>query len=202
MFHQKHTQMPGKGRTDRKSSASRMYPYSWPRPGAFFFFISACWPCWAASLRSTRSGCTARTPRWPCPRTRSRNTWACSKARCASPELGVEHRGPHDFLERADPGAGAARPPVSPARVPFGTLDHGRSARASRQRPAAHAATRTRIRHRGHHLVRVMWLEGHDVSPTTSISRSSSPRRSPIRGGHRPIVAYFVTKADLPRSAA
>src|ERR1700735_3753722 len=39
MFHQKHTQMPGKGRTDRNVVGQPLYPYFMARTGAFFFFI-------------------------------------------------------------------------------------------------------------------------------------------------------------------
>jgi ubiquinol-cytochrome c reductase cytochrome b subunit len=41
MFHQKHTQMPGKGRTDRNVIGAPMYPYFMAKTGAFFFFIFA-----------------------------------------------------------------------------------------------------------------------------------------------------------------
>jgi ubiquinol-cytochrome c reductase cytochrome b subunit len=39
MFHQKHTQMPGKGRTDHNVVGAPMYPYFMAKTGAFFFFI-------------------------------------------------------------------------------------------------------------------------------------------------------------------
>jgi len=39
MFHQKHTQMPGKGRTDTNVIGAPMYPYFMAKTGAFFFFI-------------------------------------------------------------------------------------------------------------------------------------------------------------------
>jgi ubiquinol-cytochrome c reductase cytochrome b subunit len=39
MFHQKHTQMPGKGRTDRNVVGQPLYPYFMAKTGAFFFFI-------------------------------------------------------------------------------------------------------------------------------------------------------------------
>jgi ubiquinol-cytochrome c reductase cytochrome b subunit len=38
MFHQKHTQMPGKGRTDRNVVGQPLYPYFMAKTGAFFFF--------------------------------------------------------------------------------------------------------------------------------------------------------------------
>jgi ubiquinol-cytochrome c reductase cytochrome b subunit len=38
MFHQKHTQMPGKGRTDQNVVGAPMYPYFMAKTGAFFFF--------------------------------------------------------------------------------------------------------------------------------------------------------------------
>jgi ubiquinol-cytochrome c reductase cytochrome b subunit len=41
MFHQKHTQMPGKGRTDRNVVGAPMYPYFMAKTGAFFFFTFA-----------------------------------------------------------------------------------------------------------------------------------------------------------------
>jgi ubiquinol-cytochrome c reductase cytochrome b subunit len=39
MFHQKHTQMPGKGHTDTNVVGAPMYPYFMAKTGAFFFFI-------------------------------------------------------------------------------------------------------------------------------------------------------------------
>ncbi len=41
MFHQKHTQMPGKARTDHNVVGGPMYPYFMAKTGAFFFFIFA-----------------------------------------------------------------------------------------------------------------------------------------------------------------
>jgi quinol---cytochrome-c reductase cytochrome b subunit len=39
MIHQKHTQMPGKGRTDANVVGQPMYPYFMVKTGAFFFFV-------------------------------------------------------------------------------------------------------------------------------------------------------------------
>ena len=39
MFYQKHTQMPGKGRTNDNVVGAPMYPYFMAKTGAFFFFI-------------------------------------------------------------------------------------------------------------------------------------------------------------------
>jgi len=41
MFHQKHTQMPGKGRTNANVIGAPMYPYFMVKTGAFFLFIFA-----------------------------------------------------------------------------------------------------------------------------------------------------------------
>ncbi len=41
MFHQKHTQMPGKGRTGRNVVGAPVYPYFMAKTGAFFFFVFA-----------------------------------------------------------------------------------------------------------------------------------------------------------------
>jgi ubiquinol-cytochrome c reductase cytochrome b subunit len=41
MFHQKHTQMPGKGRTDRNVVGTPVYPYFMAKTGAFFFLVFA-----------------------------------------------------------------------------------------------------------------------------------------------------------------
>jgi ubiquinol-cytochrome c reductase cytochrome b subunit len=41
MFHQKHTQMPGKGRTNQNVVGQPMYPYFMAKTGAFFFFTFA-----------------------------------------------------------------------------------------------------------------------------------------------------------------
>jgi ubiquinol-cytochrome c reductase cytochrome b subunit len=48
MFHQKHTQMPGKGRTNENVVGAPMYPYFMAKTGAFFFFVFA-----AIALAST-----------------------------------------------------------------------------------------------------------------------------------------------------
>jgi|CZKT01.1.fsa_nt_gi ubiquinol-cytochrome c reductase cytochrome b subunit len=48
MFHQKHTQMPGKGRTEHNVVGAPMYPYFMAKTGAFFFFTFA-----ALALAST-----------------------------------------------------------------------------------------------------------------------------------------------------
>jgi ubiquinol-cytochrome c reductase cytochrome b subunit len=42
MFHQKHTQMPGKGRTNTNVVGAPTYPYFMAKTGAFFFFVFAC----------------------------------------------------------------------------------------------------------------------------------------------------------------
>jgi ubiquinol-cytochrome c reductase cytochrome b subunit len=42
MFHQKHTQMPGEGRTDKNVVGAPTYPYFMAKTGAFFFFTFAC----------------------------------------------------------------------------------------------------------------------------------------------------------------
>ena len=39
MFHQKHTQMPGKGNTERNVNGQPFYPYFMAKGGAWFFFI-------------------------------------------------------------------------------------------------------------------------------------------------------------------
>src|ERR1039458_2003304 len=39
MFHQKHAQMPGKGRTDKNVVGQPLYPYFMAKTGAFFFFV-------------------------------------------------------------------------------------------------------------------------------------------------------------------
>src|SRR5207248_1355351 len=39
MFHQKHTQMPGKGHTNSNVVGAPMYPYFMAKTGAFFFFV-------------------------------------------------------------------------------------------------------------------------------------------------------------------
>ncbi|HUC58373.1 MAG TPA: ubiquinol-cytochrome c reductase cytochrome b subunit [Streptosporangiaceae bacterium] len=41
MFHQKHTQMPGKGHTNENVVGAPMYPYFMAKTGAFFFFTFA-----------------------------------------------------------------------------------------------------------------------------------------------------------------
>ena len=107
MFHQKHTQMPGKGRTDQNVVGAPLYPYFMAKTGAFFFFTFAAarWP--PPSPRSTRSGCTARTTRWRSRRAPSlTSTWASSRARCGSCPPGRWNVWGHTIrLERVRPRA-------------------------------------------------------------------------------------------------
>ena len=42
MFFQKHTQMPGKGRTNENVVGAPTYPYFMAKTGAFFFLSSPC----------------------------------------------------------------------------------------------------------------------------------------------------------------
>ena len=58
MFHQKHTQMPGKGRTERNVVGQPFYPYFMAKPAPGSSSSSPPWCCWPPSPRSTRSGCT------------------------------------------------------------------------------------------------------------------------------------------------
>ncbi len=86
MFHQKHTQMPGKGHTDANVVGQPMYPYFMVKTGAFFFFMFG-----ALALLSTFAQIN---PIWlygpynpvvDLGRARSpTSTWASWKARCAS----------------------------------------------------------------------------------------------------------------------
>jgi ubiquinol-cytochrome c reductase cytochrome b subunit len=51
MFHQKHTQMPGKGRTNTNVVGAPMYPYFIAKTGAFFFFVFAALTIAAAFIQ-------------------------------------------------------------------------------------------------------------------------------------------------------
>jgi len=85
MFHQKHTQMPAKGNTEKNVVGQPFFPYFLAKGGAWFFFIFAGLVLLATSPRSTRSGYTGRIRRWPSrPPPSPTSTWACWKARCAS----------------------------------------------------------------------------------------------------------------------
>ena len=141
MFHQKHTQMPGKGRTDKNVVGQPLYPYFMAKTGAFFFFTFGVLALLGSWPRSTRSGCTARTTRWRCPRAPSpTSTWACSRARCVSSPTGRGTSG-----GTRSPGMCSSRPwcrwdSCSPAAALWPFLERwitGDTARAPRQRPAA-----------------------------------------------------------------
>jgi Cytochrome b(N-terminal)/b6/petB len=85
MFHQKHTQMPAKGNTERNVVGQPLYPYLSPRAAPGSSSSSGCWCCWPPSPRSTRSGCTGPIRRWPSRLPPSpTSTWGCSRAPCGS----------------------------------------------------------------------------------------------------------------------
>ena len=68
----------------QRSGASRSTRTSSSRAPPGSSSSSARWPCWRRSRRSTRSGCTARTPRWRSPPPASpTGTSASWKGRCA-----------------------------------------------------------------------------------------------------------------------
>ena len=61
MWVQKHTQMPGKGRTNKNVVGAPFYPAFMAKAGAYFLFTFAVIARWRRSPRSTRSGCSAPT---------------------------------------------------------------------------------------------------------------------------------------------
>ena len=73
-------QGPHRAQRGRPAHSSRT---SWPRAAPGSSSSSAPWSCWPPSPRSTRSGCTAPTHRWPSPPPPSpTSTWASWRARC------------------------------------------------------------------------------------------------------------------------
>ena len=101
LIKQKHTQFPGAGRTEHNVVGNRLFPtFAAKATGLVFVVFGVCARS-AASCRSTRSGCGARTTRRRSPRPRSRTgTSASSTARPASSRLG------HQPARRLhDPGA-------------------------------------------------------------------------------------------------
>ena len=158
MFHQKHTQMPGKGRTDKNVVGQPLYPYFMAKTGAFFFFVFGL----LALL-----GCLAQiNPVWlygPY------NPVAMSSDSQPDFYMGMLEGALRIFPNWAWNIAGhtISWNVLIPALVPLGLLFTGAAlwpflerwitgdhARASRQRPAAERGHPHRYRHRGHHLVR------------------------------------------------
>jgi ubiquinol-cytochrome c reductase cytochrome b subunit len=89
MVHQKHTQMPGLGRTEKNVAGQPFFPYFMAKGGAWFFFIFGALvllatfaeinPVWLYGPYSP-----APTRRWPSPPPPSpTSTWASWRARCA-----------------------------------------------------------------------------------------------------------------------
>ena len=81
MFHQKHTQMPAKGNTERNVVGAPFFPYFLLK-GQAWVLLHLRHPDLAVDVpgRSTRCGCTAPTRRWRSPRPRSPTfTWASSR---------------------------------------------------------------------------------------------------------------------------
>ena len=191
MFHQKHTQMPGKGRTTRTSSASRCTRTSWPRPG-----------------RSSSSP----SARWPCRRVAQINPiWLYGPYNPVAISAGSQPDFYMGFLEgalRIFPnwawdawGHTFAWNVLIPALVPLGapvhrrralavprTLDYRGQARASRQRPAAQRGHPDRHRCRRHHLVRGLVAGRRERRHRRPLQHLAVPHHGdrPVRGVHRP----------------
>ena len=106
VFVHKHTQYPGPGRTNNNVVGYPLMPVYTAKAGGFFFIVFGVIAAIAALVRSTRSGCTARTtpPRSPPVRSPT-GTWASPTARCAwCPAPGVHCVGLHVQPERLHPG--------------------------------------------------------------------------------------------------
>jgi ubiquinol-cytochrome c reductase cytochrome b subunit len=144
MFHQKHTQMPGKGRTNENVVGAPMYPYFMAKTGAFFFFT------FAALALAVQSGChvgrlaagllhghargrAARVPGLAVGLLRAYLCLQCVRARVAATGNRVR-RSRHVAVPR--------------------TVDHRRPARAPPERPPAERANEDCPRHRDDHFLR------------------------------------------------
>ncbi len=185
MFHQKHTQMPGKGRTDKNVVGAPMYPYFMAKTGAFFFFVFGVLALLARSPRSTRSGCTARTT-------------PVAMSSDSQPDF---YMGMLEGALRMFPnwawnvcGHTFAWNVLIPALVPLGLLFTGAALwpflerwitgdqrGAPRQRPAAQRGHPDRHRGRRHHLLRRHVAGGRERRHRRPLqtSRCTPPRRSP-----------------------
>ena len=85
IWYQKHTQYPGPGRTEHNVVGYPLLPGLHGQGRRLLLHrLRRHRRCWARSPRSTRSGCTGRTPRPRSPPARSpTGTWAGWRARCA-----------------------------------------------------------------------------------------------------------------------
>src|SRR6516165_7367200 len=200
MFHQKHTQMPGKGHTDANVVGQPMYPYFMAKTGAWFFFIFG-----VTALLSTFAQINP--------------IWIYGPYNPSGISAGSQPDWYMGFLEGAlrmwpswhwnVGGYSFAFNVFVPALVPLGVLITGlalwpfieqwisgdRREHHVNDRPR-NAPTRTAIGMAGVTFYGIMWLEGANSvvsrfliitgDPTTEISRYA------IFIG--PVVAYWVTK--------
>jgi Cytochrome b subunit of the bc complex len=85
MFHQKHTQMPGKGNTEKNVNGQPFYPYFMAKGGAWFFFIFGALVLLSTFAEINPIWLYGPTRRWPSrPPPSPTSTWASWRARCAS----------------------------------------------------------------------------------------------------------------------
>ena len=208
MFHQKHTQMPGKGRTDRNVVGQPLYPYFMAKTGAFFFFVFGL----LALL-----GCLAQiNPVWlygPY------NPVAMSSDSQPDFYMGMLEGALRIFPNWAWNIAGhtISWNVLIPALVPLGLLFTGAAlwpflerwitgdhSRASRQRPAAQRSHPHGHRRGGHHLVRRHVAGRRQRRDRRPLQHLAVPHHGdrPVRGVHRPGDRLLRDQTHLPRPAA
>ena len=208
MFHQKHTQMPGKGRTKRNVVGAPMYPYFMAKTGAFFLFIFA-----VLALLSTFAQINP--------------IWLFGPYNPSGITAGSQP----DFYMGALEGALRIMPAWEwnvfghtfafnvfiPALVPLGIIFTGAALwpfleqwvigdrqRAPRQRPATQRADPDRDRHGRDHLLRRPVAGGRQRRhrPPAPDPAVHADLDRPVRGLPRPYHRLLGDQADLPRPAA
>ena len=201
MFHQKHTQMPGKGRTNENVVGAPMYPYFMAKTGAFFFFVFAALRP-GRDVRADQPDLAVRAvqPGRHVGRLAARLLHGHARRRAAHHAcLAVGAVGAYVRLQRVHPGPGAARPYLqrrrrsgrssssgSPATGASTTSTTGRATRRPGPRSASGSSPSTAS----------CGLRAPTTSsPTTSTSRCTGPpwaARVGIFVG--PVIAYIITK--------
>ena len=201
MFHQKHTQMPGKGRTNQNVVGAPTYPYFMAKTGAFFFFTFA-----ALALASTFAQIN---PIWLYGPVHpgghlgglaARLLHGLARGLAAHDAcLAMGDLRAHLRLERVHPCPGAARHHLdrrrrcgrssssgSPATDASTTSTTGRGTRRPGRRSASPWSRSTAC---------CGWKARTTSSPTTSMSRCTrSPRSCRVAVFVGPVVAYILTK--------
>jgi ubiquinol-cytochrome c reductase cytochrome b subunit len=202
MFWQKHTQMPAKGNTERNVTGQPSYPYFAAKTSAWFIFIFGALALLATFARSTRSGCTGRTRRWPSPRLPARLLHGHPGGRAARhARLGVELPRAHGHVQRAHTVRAATghNPRRGGILAVLRAVGHRRQGVPPHQRPAAERPGAHRRRHRPPLCsTACLWTRGANdvVADKLQIPLYTVTWIARVAVIVAPIIAYFITNVS------